>query len=261
MIGQREVLKQIDNLIEKGFPRFIAIIGQKGQGKTTLAKEISNRLKIPICEFSTKIDDIREMIAMSYKQTEPIIYLIQNADKMSIGAKNSLLKVIEEPPNSAFFIMELQQIENTLETIKSRCQQIHLEDYNSLEINEMQAEINSNLESADKAIIEDIPKNYYQLKLLNQYKPLEFYNYVDKVVNNIYKVQSANAFKIGEKLDLKDNNEGYDLDLFFETFKTICMDNLIVNIDKDDEFGLYKNYNKMIDITSKYQQKLKMNRY
>ena len=69
------------------------------------------------------------MIELAYKQTEPIIYLIQDADKMSLGAKNSLLKVIEEPPQQAYFIMELQQIENTLDTIKSRCQEIKLDSY------------------------------------------------------------------------------------------------------------------------------------
>ena len=50
---------------------------------------------------------------MAYKQTERIIYLIQNADKMSLNAKNSLLKLVEEPPQQAYIIMELQQIENT----------------------------------------------------------------------------------------------------------------------------------------------------
>ena len=110
MIGQKEVLKQIDNLIENGFQRFIVITGQKGQGKTEVAKYISKKLNIQMIEIGIKIDDIREMIQLAYKQTEPIIYLIQYADKMSLGAKNSLLKVIEEPPNNAYFIMELQQM-------------------------------------------------------------------------------------------------------------------------------------------------------
>ena len=60
MIGQKEVLKQIDNLIEKGFPRFVVITGQKGQGKTELAIEISSRMKIPFCNIGIKIEDIRE---------------------------------------------------------------------------------------------------------------------------------------------------------------------------------------------------------
>lgn len=274
MIGQKEVLKQIDNLIAKGFPRFIVITGQKGQGKTELAKYIMHKLDIHykdeladnggiyMVEIEPKIDNIREMIDMAYKQTEPIIYLIQNADKMSIGAKNSLLKVIEEPPNNAYFIMELQQIENTLETIKSRCQEIKMEFYTDSDIYHFLSDISvEQADMKDRVIINDIAANKYQIDLLVKYKPKEFYNYVDKVVNNIYRVQSANSFKITEKLDLKDDGNGYDLNLFFETFKLICMNNLIVNIDKEDEFevDLYNIYNNCISITSKYQQKLKIN--
>ena len=33
MIGQKKVLRYIDYLIKKGFPRFIIITGTKGQGK------------------------------------------------------------------------------------------------------------------------------------------------------------------------------------------------------------------------------------
>lgn len=256
MIGQKQVLKQIDNLIEKGFPRFVVITGQKGQGKTTLASYISKKLNIPMYEFGIKIDEIREMIEISYKQTEPIIYLIQNADKMSIGAKNSLLKVIEEPPNNAYFIMELQQMENTLETIKSRCQEIKMEQYMDEELIKFLPE---NLSEEDKAIITDVASNKYQVDLLLKYKPKEFYNYVDKVVNNIYRVSSANSFKLSEKLDLKDDGNGYDLRLFFITFRVICFEKARVLLDIEDEKENFNSLLQSCNITAKYMQKLNIN--
>ena len=269
MIGQKEVLKQIDNLIEKGFPRFIVITGQRGQGKTELAKYIfhkldeyyatpepDNRGGIYMVEIEHKIDDIREMIQMAYKQTEPIIYLIQDADKMSIGAKNSLLKVIEEPPQQAFFIMELQQIENTLETIKSRCQEIKMEQYTDEELIKFLPE---NLSGEDKVIITDIASNKYQVDLLLKYNPKEFYNYVDKVVNNIYRVQSANSFKIAEKLDLKDDGNGYDLRLFFITFRVICFEKAQVLLDIEDEKENFNSYIQSCNITANYMNKLDIN--
>lgn len=259
MIGQKGVIKQIDNLIENGFPRFVVITGQKGQGKTELAKYISKKLNIPMYEFGIKIDEIREMIEMSYKQTEPIIYLIQNADKMSIGAKNSLLKVIEEPPNNAFFIMELQQIENTLDTIKSRCQEIKMEQYSEDEIEEMLKANNLYTTDEEKIIIQDIASNKYQVDLLLNYKPKEFYDYVEKVVNNIYRVQSANSFKLAEKLDLKDDGNGYDLRLFFITFRVICFEKAQVLLDIEDEKENFNSLLQSCNITAKYMQKLNIN--
>lgn len=262
MIGQKEVLKQIDNLIEKGFPRFIVITGQKGQGKTELAKYISKKLEYPLVEFGIKIDEIREMIEMSYKQTEPIIYLIQNADKMSIGAKNSLLKVIEEPPQQAYFIMELQQMENTLETIKSRCQEIKMQRYNEDEITEFINQYYSpEIPSTDRALLLKVCQNKYQVDKVVSYNVAEFYDYVYKVYNNIYKVQSANSFKIAEKLDLKDTGECYDLELFWKLYEELCMDKLI-SLKEGYDFNNNYDYDiisNCIGITSVYLNKLNIN--
>jgi len=274
MIGQEKVLEQIDNLIEKGFPRFTVIIGQKGQGKTELAKYIIHKLDnyykdeladkggCYMIEVGTKIDEIREMIQMAYKQTEPIIYLIQNADKMSVGAKNSLLKVIEEPPNNAYFIMELQQIENTLDTIKSRCQQIKMENYTENEIEEMIIKINPVLDEIERGMISKAAQNYYQIQMLIKYGVKEIYDYVDKVYNNIYKVQSANSFKIAEKIDLKDTGEGYDLEMFWNMYIYRCIgelfDLMAIPADEND-WAEADIVGKCINITEKYKQKLSIN--
>lgn len=259
MIGQKEVLKQIDNLIEKGFPRFVVITGQKGQGKTELAKYISKKLGYPLVEFGIKIDEIREMIEMSYKQTEPIIYLIQNADKMSINAQNSLLKLVEEPPQQAFVIMELQQIENTLDTIKSRCQEIKMESYTEGDICDFLSDI-SDIELEDRKIISHTAQNKYQIDLLIKYKPKEFFDYVDKVYNNIYKVQSANSFKIAEKLDLKDTGEGYDLEIFWNMYMNRTYEGLLkCYIIGEHHTDLTHTLCQCINITEKYKQKLNIN--
>ena len=258
MIGQKEVLNQINNLIEKGFPRFVVITGQKGQGKTTLALEIAKKLNILVVDIGIKVDEIREMIEMAYKQTEPIIYLIQNADKMSLGAKNSLLKVIEEPPNNAYFIMELKQIENTLDTIKSRCQEIKMEQYSEDEINEMIDNIQY-VNDENRNIIKKVANNYYQIEKLISYNPLDFCEYVSKVYENIYKVQSANSFKLAERVDLKDTGEGYDLELFWNMYIHSCIGDLfglmIIPADENDwnEADIVGN---CIEITEKYKQKL-----
>lgn len=256
MIGQDNLKNIVNDLIEKGFPRFTIITGAKGQGKKTLANYIVTRLKYPCIISGIKIDELRTIIETSYKQAEPIIYIIPDADKMSIGAKNSLLKVIEEPPNNAYFIMTLQSIENTLPTIKSRCQELKMENYTDKEINKFIELINYNLSSVEKCIIEDICHNYYEIDLLNKYGVNDFYKYVEKVVDNIYKVQSANSFKLTEKLDLKNDDTKYDLKIFFETYRSICMNRLINIVDDEEQADLFKKYGNSISKTSEYINKL-----
>ena len=180
---------------------------------------------------------------------------------MSVNAQNSLLKLVEEPPQQAFIIMELQQMENTLETIKSRCQEIKMEQYNDEEIDEMINKINPSIHNDEivDCIVQDIARNYYQIQLLDKYDVTEFYNYVCKVVNNIYRVSSANSFKIAEKVDLKDDGNGYDLNLFWETFQSICFEEAQQLLDNENEKENFNSYLKSVEITEKYKQKLNIN--
>lgn len=234
MIGQVKTLQIIDKLIENDFPRFVIITGRKGHGKKNIAHYISSKLNYPLVECGIRIDELRKVIELSYKHTEPIIYEIADADKMSIGAKNSLLKVIEEPPNNAYFIMTLQTIENTLPTIKSRCQEIKMQNYTEDNLLEFMKEINPNLSQLDKTILLDICDNRYEIELVNNYGVQDFYKFVQKVVDNIYKVQSANSFKLEENLNLKDDIEKYDLNLFLKTYKSVCINNAISIINQDN---------------------------
>lgn len=270
MIGQNKVLEKIDNLIEKGFPRFLIITGPKGQGKKELAKYIMCKLdnyykdKLAdkggcyMIQVGTKIDEIREMIQMAYKQSEPIIYLIADADKMSIGAKNSLLKVIEEPPNNAYFILTLEQIENTLPTIKSRCTELKMEEYSIDEIEEMIYKINPNTSKIEECIIEEVAFNYYEIQLLFSYGVEEFYDYVKKVFDHIYKVQSANAFKLSEKLALKNEEDKYNVELFLRTYRNLCMDELLNYAELQDTLD-FEIYSKCINETSNILRQLSIN--
>lgn len=254
MIGQKEVLKRIDRYTPNNFPRFIVIIGQKGQGKKTLTREIAKKLGFPIVKVETKIDDIRDMIDTAYRQTSPIIYLLADADDMSLGAKNSLLKIIEEPPQQAYFIMTVEQMENTLPTIKSRCYEVKMLDYSFEEKQEMIKKLLPNATQEENRILNKLD-NYYQIQKVISYGTKDFADYVAKVFINIYKVQSANSFKLAEKLDLKDDGNGYDLELFWHMFMNIGIGYLFDSYDSKT-WDVADMIEKSLNITSKYMQQL-----
>lgn len=74
---------------------------------------------------SIGVDDIREQVNTKveirpYKH-KYIIFIIEDADTMTIQAQNALLKTIEEPPSYAIFILLSTNSNSFLQTILSRC--------------------------------------------------------------------------------------------------------------------------------------------
>ena len=79
---------------------------------------------------SIGVDDIREQINDTI-QIRPYssyykIYIVDEAEKMTVQAQNALLKTIEEPPSYAVIILITTTQEAFLPTILSRCVQLKL---------------------------------------------------------------------------------------------------------------------------------------
>jgi DNA polymerase-3 subunit delta' len=55
------------------------------------------------------------------------IFMISQAEKMTVPAANSLLKLLEEPPGDTMFLLTTSVPEQLLSTILSRCQRIRLD--------------------------------------------------------------------------------------------------------------------------------------
>ncbi len=73
---------------------------------------------------SIHIDTIREIRQDAYikpNESDYKVYIIPNAENMSIGAFNALLKVLEEPPATAMFILTASSKSVLPQTILSRC--------------------------------------------------------------------------------------------------------------------------------------------
>ena len=135
MIGQKN---NINTIIQwrcnKSVPRFIIISGDIGSGRLTLAKVIIRMINAKGIIMGNSIAEVRETIENAYTITDTTCYIFRNADDMKNEAKNALLKVVEEPPNNAYFIMTVQNIDNMLGTIKSRGTVIKMEPYTREEL-------------------------------------------------------------------------------------------------------------------------------
>ncbi|BCV19989.1 DNA polymerase III subunit delta' [Moorella sp. Hama-1] len=79
---------------------------------------------------SLKIAQIRELqarLALQAYQGGVRVAVLAGADNMTEAAANCLLKTLEEPPEGTYLILLAAQPDRLLATIRSRCQELHLE--------------------------------------------------------------------------------------------------------------------------------------
>jgi len=91
-------------------------------------------------ETSIKISQVREMISdLSVKPYSGNwrIVIIDEAERMTPEAQNSLLKSLEEPLSYNIFILITSHPQSILPTIRSRCQSYHFQPLNSRKIKEI----------------------------------------------------------------------------------------------------------------------------
>lgn len=155
IIGHEDVVKHLENAIKTGKVSHSYIFyGDKGAGKKLIAATFAMALQ---CEAEGKkpcgdcdsckralgknhpdiiqvthekpnsisIDEIRQQLILDVDvkpySSQYKIYLIPEADKMTLQAQNALLKTIEEPPSYAVILLMTENIDGLLPTIQSRC--------------------------------------------------------------------------------------------------------------------------------------------
>lgn len=160
-IGNEKVKKQLIFLLETGrLPHAIVIEGESGLGKRTLAREIAlnlfctneeeqpcrrcvqckkvlKKIHPDIYEYSAEggarsfhVSVVREMKDDVYVRPNEAnfkVYILGNCQCMSENAQNAILKILEEPPSYAIFILTVSTKASLLETVLSRSVVISLE--------------------------------------------------------------------------------------------------------------------------------------
>jgi len=178
--GNETNKKLIANEVENGaFTHALLLEGAKGSGKKTLAKQIACALACQSeirpclncrdCQriLQDKCTDITYIGVPEDKKTIPVsvirnirsdayiipgeldfkMYIITEADKMTIEAQNAFLKVLEEPPKYVYFILLCESSALLLPTVKSRTQNLRTEQLSAEILEEL---VLKNLPSAEK---------------------------------------------------------------------------------------------------------------
>ena len=239
MVGQEKILETVKTLIDNNkFPKFMLLQGARGWGKTQLVREIAKLKGVDLVTFENKVDDLRECIKLAYEQTSPIIYVLTGGDTMSVAAKNSILKLIEEPPLNAYIIMLVENEETVLPTIRSRAFMLKMDSYT-------QDDIRAYLVTKDNAFTQEELDKIINIcncpgeaNLLMQSENAELLDLVDKLLDNIDKVTLSNLLKISKKFKINDASEGMDITLFLNCVQFYLFNRYLKSKDK----RCYKSY-------------------
>lgn len=221
MIGQQKLVAQIVDLIaEDKFPRFSIVVGERGMEHEDIASYLAHEMNADYIQLQdVKVDTIREMIKQAYSLHHLTVYCIPHADDMSVNAKNALLKVIEDTPNRAYFVMCLEDLSNTLATIQSRGIVFRLDTPKREQIMEFARTQYADIDESDIQMIGDICTSPGEVCMMQKYGVKNFYRYAEYVADNLTKMSGAEIFKLSDKLSLKDEEDKYDVRLFLKALQ------------------------------------------
>jgi DNA polymerase III subunit delta' len=102
-------------------------------------EEGAERGRARSAEKAIGIDQVRALqreVALAPHEGGYKVYIIMNAETLSLEAGNSLLKVLEEPPKSVVLILTAADANMLLPTIVSRCQVLRLQPVSAAVIGE-----------------------------------------------------------------------------------------------------------------------------
>jgi len=145
-------------------PHSYMLIGQKGCGKTTVARIIASMLDCCDAEFY-EIDasdesggvaacrELKRTINYQPMSGEVRVWFIDECHKLTKPAQEALLKMLEEPPEHAYFILATTDPQKLLGTFKDRCTTYEMK---PLDDEEMMALLDGIIESEEKEVPQDV---------------------------------------------------------------------------------------------------------
>ncbi|NLX63621.1 MAG: DNA polymerase III subunit [Clostridiaceae bacterium] len=285
-IGQTEIIEEFRNGIRHdSLSHAFVLTGEKGIGKKTLARFIAKALlctrnsndNLPCgcCKGCRSFDEnanpdfmvIRsEAKNIVIKQIRDLIddivvkpfyyrkvYVIEDAEKMTVQAQNCLLKTLEEPPNYAKIILTTSNYESLLLTIRSRVVRKHLKPstINELKLIAQKNGIDTTGKDHLLALSRGIPGIAFQL-LADK----DFEKHREETLKFVF--DDSISSKLYYNQYLSNNKNAFDVcinileSLYRDALLVKCsVEDGLINSDKKDNILKYANMHSAIEITER----------
>ena len=285
--GQNFAKKYLTNSIKSNMVSHAYMFeGPNGIGKNTMARELAaillemenlfnspDYIEIKPDGNSIKIAQIRKLqsdiLVKPYKSYK--IYVIDEAQKMTVEAQNALLKTLEEPPKYAIIILITDNKESLLDTIKSRCEIIK---FTPIPMQEVASYLTMNgIDSKRASLLANFSRG--SMKKAIELSESEEFNFMrEEVQKYVETFLNGNLIEI---MDIQSSIEKYKdqitnvLDLLINYFRDIMMvkenvdNSMIINLDRlifvknMSNKTTYSQLSKIIDIIEETKNKLRSN--
>ena len=135
--------------------------------------------------LSIKVEQIRYLKSEFNKsgvESDRKVFIIQDAQKMSIGAANSLLKFLEEPSGNITAFLLTSEPQKLLPTIISRCQEVEMQQLTSGQLE--QELISESISEKNSYILANLAQSVVEAKKINDN---ENFDKILATVNNWYR--------------------------------------------------------------------------
>lgn len=214
LLGNDKIKQELLDVVRSGnVSHSYIFVGEEGLGKCLFALDFAklilcmseNKLECNNCEScvkfssqnhpdfikvepdgnSIKIAQMREMQENIYQKpivSSKKVFIINNAEKMTQEAQNSLLKTLEEPPSYIVIILIVSNENLLLNTIKSRCLKLNFQNIEKTEILKYLESNNLSQEFTDN-MINLCNGSIGKLEKISQ--NIELYRNVENIIINI----------------------------------------------------------------------------
>ncbi|MBU5336349.1 ATP-binding protein [Intestinibacter bartlettii] len=285
--GQQFAKKYLSNSIKSNMVSHAYMFeGPTGVGKNTMARELAaillemdnlfnspDYIEIKPDGNSIKIAQIRKLqtdiLVKPFKSYK--IYVIDEAQKMTVEAQNALLKTLEEPPKYAIIILVTNNKESLLDTIKSRCEIIKFTPIPMREVANYL--VTTGVDEKRASLLANFSRGSMQ-KAIELSESEDFHLMREEVQKYVETFLGGNLIEI---MDIQSSIEKYKdqiinvLDLLINYFRDIMMakenvdNSMIINLDRlvfiknMSKKTTYSQLSKIIDIIEETKNKLRSN--
>ena len=135
--GQEGAVASISKMMERNaVPHAVLLTGPSGVGKTTIARILKQHLECGDNDFVElncadfkgidMVRDLRRSMNLAPITGKTRLWIIDEAHKLTNDAQNAFLKILEDTPAHAYFVLCTTDPQKLIKTIHTRCSEVKL---------------------------------------------------------------------------------------------------------------------------------------